>query len=328
MSKLPWLRYAPYGTLVLFVAALGVWRSQVESQEQAKQQARHEQEKQQAGMDMQRMTMGQTIAHCLTLMSAYAQHQLPVALAWSPGRLDWYVLSGVDNRSMRHQSCTREGIRGGLRYPRAAISPALNAVDLNLFAYYASFADEGILAIEVAVDPATQARVERRWSQTGSYVASPAGNALPLLLHQPPPSLAVKNVPANPPLAGATHWLKQPTEVLAVLERHLPAHTRISEIDVREGRIKLTIIGPVKNFDNKPPARFGDASFDEYGIRDTDWWYPRDSGSCSPGYSLNEVSALLAKASNLNDPQVWNAWFGCNQGKSGNWVLRVPKRRR
>ncbi len=327
MHKLPWLRHLPYGIVLLLIVAFGVWRSQVENQEQAKQQARHEQEKQQARMDFQGMTMGQTIAHCRALMSGYAQHQLPLALAWSPGRLEWYVPSGVDNTSMRHQSCTSEGIRGGWRYPRAAISPALNAVDVNLFTYYASFADEGTVALEAAIDPATQTRLERRWSHAGAGTASPPAVALPLLLHQPAPHLAVKNVPANPPLAGATDWLKQPTQVLDVLARHLPPDARISEIDVREGSIKLTIVGPVKNFDNKPPASFGDASFDEYGIRDADWWYPRDSGSCSPGYSLSQVSALLAQATNLNDPRVWNAWFGCNRGK-GDWVLRVPKRRR
>ena len=108
---------------------------------------------------------------------------------------------------------------------------------------------------------------------------------------------------------------------------------RIAAIDVRPGRIAVSINGPVKNFDGKPPALFGDATFDAYGVRDADWWYPRDSATdgCSTGHTLAEVKALYAKAVNRDNPQRWNAVFGCPKALGVNvgvWTVRVPKGRR
>lgn len=297
-----------------------------------------------AQVDLSRLSMAQAVAHCHRLWLTQHWDQAPLALAWHPHGVDWYVLEGVDRRSMRHFSCTGRGIEQGARFerplqhllPAPAVEGRSLVHDLNLFLRYAARTGEVGPALEALQDPADPTRIEaieRRWLGNGHPDPQGAAAAgLPLLFSQPPATLATQGLAPLQALK-ATDWIQQPDAMFSLLVEELPADTRIAAIDVRPDSIRLSIVGPVKNFDDKPPAAYGDATFDAYGIRDTSWWYPRDSATqaCTAGYSLAEVKALYAQAANRGHPRVWNAVFGCPDAligpAKGAWTLRVPKRR-
>ena len=180
----------------------------------------------------------------------------------------------------------------------------------------------------------TRALVERRWTDTGTVKFDwREPYDFPIVFRQRPVDVAIEQYPALKPLANATNWIKQPDRVFALLEKQLPAEARIAELNFDDKSIKLQIVGPIKSFDNKPPAELGDATFDEYGIRVFDWWYPCEQmgSSCMPGYSVNEVAALFASSPNATRPDMYSASFSCRgTGKltgQGSWSLRVPRRR-
>lgn len=295
--------------------------------------------------NLRQMTLAQAIAHCRTL-AQWQDWRLPDALAWSRERLDWYVTQGVDAHSLRHYACDGDQVTVGQRYqrplahrlPAATDAPRDLSRAINLFDRYTDLPSHNWIALEVAVDPqdaVNGALFERVWvnDRQPETPRSAGLHEFPTLFSQRPAAVTNTSWPALAPLSGATDWLKQPMQVMALLANHLPSDARISEIDVRGASVKVTIAGAIKNFDGKPPAPFGDATFDEYGIRDSTWWYPRDIGGCVPGYPLSEVSARLEKHHHLNNPRVFNAAFSCRQAagslaRQGEWALRVPRSRR
>ena len=317
------------------VAAFGLalWDSEPDEDAPAPQKAQ----------SWERLTLAQVIESCRTSWLAGHWDQAPLAVAWQRQRLDWYVLEGVDPHSMRHFTCTPEGIDRGGRYvrvfhERANTDPERTIVrDVNLFVHLAALPPEpDLLALEAVQNPEDPAQgpvLMRRWSGTGDpSTQGPGAGELPLLFSRPPASLG-STVQAGLKPLQANNWLRQPQDVFALLGDHVPADRRIAAMRVDDKRIDLAIVGPVKAFDGKPPAPFGDASFDEYGVRDTDWWYPRESATngCTKGYSLAEVKALYAQAINRDRPDVWSAAFGCDSRDGGSgpgrWTLRVPRRR-
>ena len=103
-----------------------------------------------------------------------------------------------------------------------------------------------------------------------------------------------------------------------------------------EKYIRLHIAGPIANSEGRPPAPFGEGSFDEYSIRNNTWFYPRDTvnGACANGYTLAEVKALFAAHTNAQHPQPIRAEFHCGVtskvstvGSLGSWKVSVPRRR-
>lgn len=332
----------PTKTTLAFIALVGatglyLWRTAPEPAPPAAEPP---------SLDLSRMDMAQAVAHCHALWLAQHWDQAPLALAWQPQRVDWYVLSGTDTRSMLHYSCTGQGIEPGARYPRVLADrvpasdgePRTVIHDRNLFLHYAARPGSFGPAMEAAQDPQDPVNgrlIERRWHADGSVDGQvPDGTTLadlPLLLSQPAPGLAVQGLPRLTAL-NAYHWLQEPAAMFSLLGDHLAPEQRIAAIDVRPDVVTLSIVGPVKNFDNKAPAPFGDATFDAYGVRDADWWYPRDAATqgCSTGYTLAEVKALYDQAAKRIPKGFWNAAFGCPQGptSAGQWLLRGASRGR
>lgn len=327
--------------LLLAVAGAGAWlwweqqadRQQVDDHAQAEVSR------------FRQMPLPQAVAHCHALWLRNHWDQAPLALAWQPGRLDWYVLEGTDGASMRHFSCTGSDFERGARYERVLRerdpppqSEARNLLrDLNLFAHYAqSPPDTGTVALEAAQDPQDPqgpAPIERRWSLDGHAVsAGPAAADFALLFSQRPPVPASTPYPALKRLTP-TDWLKQPEAVFALLGDHVPPEARVARLSIGSDRIDLTIRASVPNLDGKPPARFGDATFDEYGVRDADWWYPRDdpSQACAVGHTLAEVRALYFQHRHVGHADLLAARYGCT-GQApvpaqGSWTLSLPRRR-
>lgn len=291
------------------------------------------------------LPLAQTVQRCHALWLAGHWDQAPLALAWQPGRLDWYVEDGVDRETMRHFHCDGLAVQRGARHarilaerlPPASDEPRSLLGDLNLFKHYAqAAADPALLALEAAQDPQDPTRpqpIERRWTAAGAQTGGPAPADFALLLQPEPPGAAAAAASAPPRLLPLPprNWLRRPQEAFALLGDHVPPEARVAAIDLRENAITLTILGRIPNFDGKPPAPYGDASFDEYGVRDANWWYPRDDGTrrCSVGRPLAEVRALYLQHPSAADPAVWSAAYGCDERSDGlgRWTLRVPRRR-
>lgn len=296
------------------------------------------------------MTLPQAMAHCHTLWLGRHWDQAPLALAWQPERLDWYVRDGDDEASMRHFSCDGAAVTEGRRFRRvlhervpvtaeeAASANTRNLLrDINLLRRYAAEpAPPDIVALEAVVDPADPAAgpvFERRWPAAGAAPVTSAG-APPfgLLWPQAPAGLATAGLEALQPLQPI-NWLQQPDAVFVLLADHVPAGHGIAAMSFDDKQISVYISGPVKGFEGRGPSPYGSASFDEYGIRDGNWWYPRDSATdpCSQGRSVAEVKALYRQATHHGRPDVYSAAFGCNArpdpGGKAAWVLRVPRRR-
>ena len=323
---------------VIAIGGVAYWLDDVKDEEPSQSQAPAPK----PPTDLTRMTMAQAIKHCRALWTAFHYDQAPLAIAWHKGGLDWYVLDGVDTTSMRHFACNAIEVTRGARYERvmsrhvpAPTGEPRNILnDRNLFSYYTDLPDPGLRALEATEHPATRTLLERRWPNSGTVQFNwREPKDFPILFRAHPADLAFDQYPLLKPLPTATNWLKQPDRVFALLEKQLPPQARIAELDIRDNSITVQIFGAIKNFDNKPPANFGDATFDEYGIRDMDWWYPREQvgSSCAPGHSLKEVAALFAEHANAKRTDMYNANFSCRgTGKlsgRGSWTLRVPRRR-
>ena len=59
----------------------------------------------------------------------------------------------------------------------------------------------------------------------------------------------------------------------------------MSELRLEDDVIDVQIAWATPAFDGKPPAPYGDRAFDEYGVPDMGFWYPREipGFGCPPG---------------------------------------------
>ncbi len=307
-------------------------------------QLKEEAELQQVQTDLTRMTMAQAIAHCRALWTAGHYDQAPLAIAWHKDGLDWYVLEGLDNATMRHFGCDGSSVTRGARYPRGAQEvsrqvpapvnePRSIPIDRNLFTHYSALPEAGLRAFEATEHPATGELMERRWSRDGTLQSTMHDRDFPILFRHQPEGVALGNHPLLTALP-ATVWIRDPARVFALLEKELPRGARIAELSFDDRSITLRILGTFKNDAEKTTAPFGEASFDEYGIRNDNSWYPRDQtgASCRQGHTLNQIIPQFAQATNATNPKVSSATFNCDGGKgkvteTGSWKLRVPRQR-
>lgn len=327
--------WGPLIGITLVLSTIGVYRS-VEKQtyhdglEQARKQARS---------SFTSMPLPQAVAHCLALPNE-VRYQAPLAFAWQPQALDWYVLEGADNASMRHYSCDGVSVKTGKRYERVMLKRvALDGTKLsagmeqNLFDQYAGFSDADVRALEVTEDPQTRRVVERRWLASGDAKLSvpqfsdALANELPVLLVDVPNGWATAPYPQRTRRVPGD-WAEQPEAVFALLEKHVQPGQRIGQLYFAEDQIQVTVVGPVEVV-AQPPALFGMLNFDAYGVADQDTWAPAlpRSNTCQQGRSLSELKALFAQAPR---PHVVmrDAWFDCDptqaHGNVGAWYLRGP----
>jgi hypothetical protein len=289
--------------------------------------------------------LGETLALCREGWTGQlGLHHQPVALAWSRRGIDAYFHQGTDAASLRHVRCSAEGVSLGPRvaHPLHASLPAeaparpegrdeeawaraLDAASLGSLA-------EGELAVEMLRHPVTGAALARRWhaGPEGAFaVLDPPGSpSFALLLGSPDFRPVSPASPGRLEPQPRRHWLREPDAAFSLLARELPAGASVAELTLEDDRIGVSIAWPTPAFDGKPPAPYGDKTFDEYGVADVSWWYPREAPGfgCPRGEPLGRVhSAFAAARARLAGQALSRAWYSCSpsfsNGHEGTWHL-------
>lgn len=342
------LRYA--AALAPFVAATGVAVA-VGLLERAESRRRQEVDAARAASRATVFARGQ-LGEMLSLCRgewAELGHE-PAALAWTRRGIDAYFVQGSDTASLRQLRCGADGVTRGPRvaHPLAALLPAEapaaapDGPDLGEWLRSVEQASARSLgadeaAFELLRHPLTGAVLSRRWRarpESFEPTLDPAdGPRFPFLAvsggFQPPPAAAA---PALSPLRRF-RWTAETDAAFELVARSLPGRARVSELRLEPDRINLRIEWPTKAFEGDPPAPYGDREFDEYGIPDMGFWYPRTEASfgCATGAPLASVRASFAEAAARlgGAPLSW-AWYSCSpaysDGRTGVWHL-VPDTR-
>lgn len=264
----------------------------------------------------------------------------PVAIAFTRAGIDAYFLSGMDVTSVRQVTCDAKGVEPGPRvlHPLEEKMPA-EAVDDredDLQAEWSTaiaWASTGTLgagevAIELLWHPLARQPLSRRWhgGPEGATATLDPPDAVPFAF-LPASAFPVvgKAPPALRPLPRK-RWIAQSGEAFALLARELPKGARISELTLEEDKIDVQIDWKTPAFDGKPPVPYGDKSFDEYGIADAGYWYPREipGFGCAGGAALADVTTAFAVAkSRRGSNPIERAWYSCStafsNGRTGVW---------
>jgi hypothetical protein len=277
---------------------------------------------------------------------ALALHQEPVALAWTRDRVDGYFVEGRDDRTLRQARCDASGVERGPRVarPLAASLPAESpprsegrdegdAWSLAM-AHLPDRLAEGEMAFELVRHPFTDEVFVRRWrtGASGAVAVTEPADAPPF------PLLVAGRFPVapSPSLAPLTvvprfDWAARPDAAFAVIERDLPLGATVSEITFDADELQVQVAHPTKAFDDQPPAPFGEMDWDEYGVADRDWWYPREipGFGCATGRPLVELHEEFAASwSAQGSAPLARAWYSCStaysNGRRGAWHL-VPR---
>jgi hypothetical protein len=289
--------------------------------------------------------LGEMLSLCREGWEAQAQlHHDPVAIAWTRRGVDAYFFDGTDSSSLRQVRCDAEGVSRGPRvlHPLAAQLPAEAASERDdrdqgewtaALAHFSSrhFEPED-LAFELVLHPATGLPLSRRWrsgperaSATLEPADAPAFAFLPALpgFEPFPASLA----PSLRPLPRR-RWLGDAASAFALLAKELPKGARVSELTLEDDAIDVQVEGATPAFDGKPPAPYGDKSFDEYGVADLGWWYPREipGFGCPTGAPLEAVRvAFFESRARFGSQPLSRAWYSCStaysNGRDGVWNL-------
>jgi hypothetical protein len=270
----------------------------------------------------------------------------PVAVAWTRASVTAYVYQGSDAASLRQLLCDPRGVRRGPRvgHPLAGLLPAEATVQQEAATYgewaqtlaglsARSFSD-GEVAFEVLLDLATSTTLTRSWRETdGAVVATPApadAPAFALLVFDATLQKRLRGAPAPVRPLPRRDWAAEPAAAFALLARELPKGARVSELKLDDDELDATIDWPTPAFEGKPTAPYGSKSWDEYGIPDTDWWYPytEPGFGCPRGESLPEVRAAFDEAlAQKGAGSLLSAWYSCSpaysDGRRGVWRL-VP----
>jgi hypothetical protein len=287
--------------------------------------------------------LGEMLALCREGWTGrFSFHHEPVALAFTRQGIDAYFLQGTDETSLRLVRCDAEGVSRGPRVehplleklPAEAKAEPDDRIGSEWTAALARTAERrlgpGDVAFELMRHPFTGAAVSRHWQ------AGPEGATATLDPPEAAPFAFLAGASAfpvvgKPPAALRSlprkRWIAQPGEAFALLSRELPKGARVSELRLGEDRIEVYIEWQTPAFDGKPPAPYGDKSFDEYGVADLDWWYPREipGFGCAAGAPLAEVIQAFGVAQAQRSRPTTEAWFSCStaysNGRSGTWHL-------
>jgi len=97
---------------------------------------------------------------------------------------------------------------------------------------------------------------------------------------------------------------------------------KVMKVRIEEAEIEVTIEGPIPAFDDNPPAPSGDMEYDEYGVADRSWWYPRPvfPGDCGRGETL---AAVVQKFNAQFDAQI--DYFSLSYNCAKGWQMRRPR---
>jgi hypothetical protein len=125
-------------------------------------------------------------------------------------------------------------------------------------------------------------------------------------------------------------WIAEEDAAFALLEREMPKGADIAELTLEEDQVDVTIDWPTPAFDGALPAPYGDKAFDEYGVADMGWWYPRTTPGfgCARGQALARVRAAFAEAkARMPEQPLSRAWYSCSpaysDGRQAAWHLQA-----
>jgi hypothetical protein len=266
----------------------------------------------------------------------------PVAIAWTRTAVDAYFLSGTDVASVRQVKCDAKGVEPGPRveFPIEEKMPAEAAQERDADEAQGEWQaainrtstgkfDAGEVAVELLRHPFTGQAISRRWrgGPEGASAALDPPDAAPFAFLPASTKFPVvgKAPPALRPLERK-RWITQSAEAFALLAREMPKGAHISELTLEEDEIKVQIAATTPAFDGRPPVPYGDKSFDEYGVADAGYWYPREipGFGCVRGTTLANVMAAFALAKNARGPYpITTAWYSCStaysNGLTGSW---------
>jgi hypothetical protein len=269
----------------------------------------------------------------------------PVALAWTRESVDAYFFLGTDHSSLRQMRCGARGVSRGPRvaHPLEEMLPAEAPSEpvgaraegewsRALAEVSSRSLQEGELALELVRHPLTGQVLSRVW-RSGERGAS-------AVLDPPdaPPFALLPAAPGFRPAAGESasalrplrrhRWITETDAAFELLSRELPTGARIAELSLDEDLVDVTIDWPTPAFEGKPVAPYGDKTFDEYGVADTDWWYPRETPGfgCTRGEPLARVRASFSEAAaRAGGPPISRAWYSCSpaysRGGEAAWHL-------
>jgi hypothetical protein len=334
--------------LVLGALAVVIQRERVDAARQWEQQ----QATQRARVDarqalLARGDLGEILGLCRDgWRDEFHFHHEPTALAWSRTGLDGYFREGGDAHSLRQLRCDSRGVTRGPRVayplrdrlpaeaPNDRTDAAAEAWQLALQRVTSRPLGEGELAVEILAHPLTSAVLTRRWraGEAGAVATVEPADAPAFDLLVAAPAFGPARGSASSALRPLArhHWLAEADAAFAVIGSALPPRSRIAEITLTDDAIELRIEAQTRAFDGRPPVPYGDKAFDEYGIAEADWWYPReDSGfGCRRGQSLAQVQAAFSDArTRFAGQPLARAWYSCStafsNGRDGVWHLQA-----
>jgi hypothetical protein len=270
-------------------------------------------------------------------------YQEPVALAWTRRGVTAFFHQGSDQNSLRVMRCDASGVSRGPRVSHPlheqlpAEAPPKDEQEASGSAWLHAVSeassrslDASEAAFELLLHPLTGRVLSRRWragAEGATATVEPAdAPAFALLVEAGQLSPIGAKLPALSALKPR-NWTVETEPAFALLAKAMPKGARISELRFEPDEIEVRIQHPTARGENEPKAPYGDKSFDEYGIADSDWWYPRDEASfgCAAGVPLETVHLQFLN-SQRGERLAW-AWFSCStaysNGHDGVWHL-VP----
>ena len=270
-------------------------------------------------------------------------YQEPVALAWTRRGITAFFLQGSDQNSLRVVRCDASGVSRGPRVSHPlheqlpAEAPPKDEQEASGSAWLHAVSeassrslDASEAAFELVQHPVTGRVLSRRWragAEGATATVEPAdAPAFALLIEAGQLQPVGARLPALQALKRRD-WTVE-TEPAFALPREGDAEgSEDLRASVRAGRDRGAHPAPDARGEHEPTAPYGDKSFDEYGIADSDWWYPRDEASfgCAAGVPLETVHLQFLNA-HRGERLAW-AWFSCStaysNGHDGVWHL-VP----
>lgn len=271
----------------------------------------------------------------------------PSALAFTRNRIDGYYLDGADARTWRRLECNAHGMKRGPRVERPfldALPPESPDPGWTAWgeAWHIALSQIGTerltddeLGLEVLIHPATLAVIIRRWrgleGGAKAYVEPPDTPRFTRLIGAKEFRYATGEAPPAIKELQTHNWRQDPDAAFALLAENLPDGALVAELEIADDKIEIRIEWPTPAFDGDPPAPYGDMDFDEYGVANSTYWYPRtDPGlGCREGRHLDAVHADLVQAMSKARARPFQMmWFSCSSaysdGVHGVWNLGGP----
>jgi hypothetical protein len=286
--------------------------------------------------------LAETLALCREGWKNASFYQDPIAIAWTRRGIDAYFWQGTDGTSVRQVRCDGQGVRLGPRvdHPLQEKLPAeaVKEVDERVGAAWSAAISRaaarkfgpGDVAFELLLHPFTGAVLSRRWSggPEGATATLDPKDAPPFAFLPAEAFPAVGKAPVAIRPRERRRWLAQDGAAFSLLWKELPKGARVSELTLDEDKIDVTIAWQTPAFDGKPPVPYGQKTFDEYGVADAGFWYPREipGFGCAKGEPLSDVITAfgIAKAQR-GSMALTGAWYSCStaysNGRSGVWHL-------